>query len=347
MKYIFFTAKDFVKDSYFQKWVLDSDEHTDAFWQTLLMEYPYKRPDIEEAIEIITALGFKDNFEANHAFVEVWDNILAEQNGCETSVTHHNTKLTRFLWLKQTHKLAAVFIGLLVLSCSLFLLIRNQYTTKVSYATNYGETNTIVLPDSSEVTLNANSSIYYTSIWGEEQPREVWLKGEAYFKILKKSDNGNAKFKVHTKELTVEVLGTTFNVSSRRDNTKVALNTGKVSIDVRERVLKQKVFMEPGEFVEYSERKHTITKRKVDPAFYSSWKDNKLMFDRTPLRDIAMVLKDNYGMNLVFEDASLANKKFTGMVPANEVGLLISTLKKLYDLDIANQNNEIILSSSS
>ena len=346
MNYTAYTAKDFAKDTFFQKWVLDPDGETTAFWQSWLAEYPGKGATIAEAKEIIEALGFQADLESNRAFIEIWDSI----NAAKEQETEAKAKQSRApgvsLWLRQHQQMAAVFIGLAVLCCSLFFLLRTQETPMVSYATNYGETRTMILPDSSVVTLNANSSVSYAAGWDEDKPREVWLKGEAFFKVLKKGTGGDAKFKVHTGGLTVEVLGTQFNVNNRRRNTKVVLSSGKVRLQLHKSLEGQSVLMQPGDYVEYAEEKTSIRKKRVDTAFYTSWVDNKLLFDKTSLKDIAVLVKDNYGIQLIFQDEELADKRFTGMVPADDVELLLETLTKLYNLEMQREDGRILLARS-
>ena len=99
------------------------------------------------------------------------------------------------------------------------------------YHTVYGETNTFTLPDGSSVVLNANSTLTLYSDWNSEPSREIWLDGEAFFSVVHKTDN--QLFKVKTKEgVTVEVLGTTFNVYNRTNETKVVLNSGQIRLNV-------------------------------------------------------------------------------------------------------------------
>lgn len=346
MKYLSYTAKDLAKDTLFQKWVLDTDDETAAYWQAWLIKYPYKRVDIEEAKEIIVALEFKTDLESNEAFIEIWDNISAAKEEKKGVGIKYAGAADLSLWLKQHQQLAAVFIGLTVLCCSLFFLLKTQENQTISYATQYRQTSAIVLPDSSIVTLNANSSVSYAAGWDDEKPREVWLKGEAFFKVLKKGTGGNAKFKVHTKGLTVEVLGTQFNVNSRRKNTKVVLSSGRVRLNLSKSLQERNIVMQPGDYVEYSEEDASIEKRRVNAEFYSSWVKNKLMFDKTTLKDIAVLVKDNYGMQIVFQDVALANKRFTGMVPADDVELLLETLTKLYNLEMVRENGQVELLQS-
>ena len=82
----------------------------------------------------------------------------------------------------------------------------------LSFQTTYGETKRILLPDSSTVLLNANSSISWSTQWKQVGKREVNLKGEAFFDVRKM--NG-MQFVVQSGGMKVKVLGTVFNVRNR------------------------------------------------------------------------------------------------------------------------------------
>ncbi len=97
-----------------------------------------------------------------------------------------------------------------------------------TYRTGAGETKNLLLADHSRVTLNANTSLKVSRNWFSGDRREVWLTGEAFFNIQKTPDR--QRFTVHTATLTVEVLGTKFNVTDRRRKTRVVLQEGKVKV---------------------------------------------------------------------------------------------------------------------
>ena len=89
--------------------------------------------------------------------------------------------------------------------------------------------------------------------WGRESEREVWLDGEAFFSVIHKINN--QPFKVKTSEdVAIEVLGTTFNVY-HRNQTKIVLNSGRIQLSLPTVQADEKIFMNPGELVEYDEEK--------------------------------------------------------------------------------------------
>ena len=127
---------------------------------------------------------------------------------------------------------------------------RPQYASE---RTGYGEMKTIVLPDSSVVILNSNSSLRIPEQWSDAEGRQVWLEGEAYFQVQKQPATVR-KFVVHTRQVDVEVLGTKFNVNTRRQQAVVSLEEGKVRLLVYKgdsAVLEKRapVVMRPGQVV--------------------------------------------------------------------------------------------------
>lgn len=116
-------------------------------------------------------------------------------------------------------KIAAVFaVGFGIY----FLFFNDPYTT---ISTQIAENKTFTLPDNSEVTLNAMSTIKFKQK-GWENNRNLQLDGEAFFKVAK-----GQTFAVETGQATVSVLGTAFNVKSRPDIFEVNCYEGKVKVE--------------------------------------------------------------------------------------------------------------------
>jgi len=347
MKYINYTAKDFVSDTFFQKWVLVPDAEANAFWENWLQEYPFKKLDVIEAREIIETLNFTSDVETNNDFIEVWNKIHINIEEEAASYTNKPQILPNERF-KHFQKLAAVFVGFLIISLGVLLLKPDKSHT-TTYTTAFGQVKTITLPDSSQVTLNANSALTFASDWNnEDEPRQVWLKGEAFFRVLKKRQvkTDYAKFKVYTKNLNVEVLGTKFNVNNRRNNTHVVLQSGKVKVGFYKPSTQPNIFMQPGEYVGYNADNNGIVRKVVDSKLYTSWINNQLAFHKTTLKDIALLLEDNYGYQIIFKDESLAQNKFTGTIPGNDLSLLFTALSKLYNLQITQNQKQIVIASN-
>ena len=175
--------------------------------------------------------------------------------------------------------------------------------------TGYGEVKNILLPDSSVVVLNANSSMRIPQQWTDQESRQVWLEGEAYFQVRKKP-SAIQKFVVHTSQVDVEVLGTKFNVNTRRQHSIVSLEEGKVQLSVHgnvESVLEKKIPMvlRPGQVVVVDEAWKAIINEDKDVTVRSGWTRNAFHFDNTTLAEIARLIEDTYGYTMEAEDPGM------------------------------------------
>ena len=237
----------------------------------------------------------------------------------------------------------AASVSLLLLGVSLWYAWLAQSTS--TYVTRYGETQTILLPDSSTVLLNANSRLTLSTDWTDT--REVWLEGEAFFRVrkIKRSISSASatpvKFIVRTDRLNVEVLGTEFNVRQRPETTAVLLKSGRVRLNLRNQP--DTLNMLPGELVTLRSQSRRLDKETVNPEAYTSWTERRLDFDGTTLREIARIIEETYGHKVVIRDESLANKRFQGSVPADDLDILLEGLSETFDIRITRQNQQILM----
>jgi ferric-dicitrate binding protein FerR (iron transport regulator) len=238
------------------------------------------------------------------------------------------------------HKAAAVLGGLIFLATVYFLLFQFQNTT--TYITAYGETKTIELPDNSQVVMNGNSILKFSSKWENKENREVWLEGEAYFSVV--HTKSNQKFIVKTSEnFNIEVLGTEFNIFKRERGTRVVLNSGKVKINIENEMEVRNISLEPGEMIEFLDKDAAFSKKIVNPEMYTSWRNKKLTFDHTSIQEIKSILEETYGLTVQVSDQSLLDKNVSGSAPSNSLDILLDGLSESVGLKITRINNLIII----
>lgn len=244
-------------------------------------------------------------------------------------------KSYRFRWL-----IAASLAFLLLAVGGLYRAIW-QYKT---YATDYGQTLSFTLPDGSQVTLNANSSLRIPRFGFDEDSRTVLLEGEAEF--LVKHTRDHKRFIVKTpKALDVIVLGTRFTVLARERATRVALNSGKVQLSYTNRDKTEKKLMKPGELATLDEKGHIGIQpipADEDPA---AWKDHRFVFASTPLSEIALRLNEVFGVEVVIPDPQIARMTVSGSFTAHSAEELIQTLSEASTLTYQKEKRKIILQS--
>jgi ferric-dicitrate binding protein FerR (iron transport regulator) len=168
-------------------------------------------------------------------------------------------------------------------------------------------TSKIFLPDGSSVSLNANSKIIYPSIFSEE--RKVNLSGEAYFSIQK----SEKPFILNLGKMKVKVYGTEFLVNAYdTSNIETILIEGSVGIlnDKNVEVYRLK----PNQKIVFNPEHNRYFVTKVNPDFYTAWKDGKFLFKKTSLKKIFKQLETWHDINVICSNDSIRKRTFTGII---------------------------------
>ncbi|MDF9796629.1 transmembrane sensor [Catalinimonas alkaloidigena] len=334
MDYYHYDVDDFAADPLFIRWVKQADEDTNLFWENWLAKYPEKADTIAQAKSIVAFLSFHAASPTEEEQKEVKKKVMQKVKSSK-----HEDMNKGYLGIYLS--VAATMTFLLLAG---YLMWRFAfYTPYQEYITDFGEQYEVLLPDRTVVQLNANSSLRISNEWTENQLREVWLEGEAFFDVVKMPDAADGRFIVHTEQLDVEVLGTTFNVQARHGETQVVLNTGKVKLNQLSQADNvEAMFLEPGEMATLGKQKKLV-KRQVNPKVYSSWKENRLIFENEDIRNIAQRLQDIYGYEVKVTNEEWLDLKFTGSCPTDDISILLLALTESFDFEAKLNNQQIII----
>lgn len=210
----------------------------------------------------------------------------------------------------------------LVLSLGIWLFYELR-APLITIQTAYAEQQTLTLPDSSVVELNANSSLSYRDNWRNKKNRVVRLTGEAFFHVTRNEETGQ-KFCVLTDDLTVEVLGTSFNINTHHEETKVFLEEGKVKLNFE--TFQEEILMEPGELVTYSQKTKKPQKQTPKTEEPSSWRDGFVYLDAPPA-EILQKVKEIYGLDYEVRNTEHANTSFTIPIPIDSYETMFAALE--------------------
>lgn len=240
---------------------------------------------------------------------------------------------------------AAIFIlAFCIGGGSLFLLSnRNNQIAFNEIIVPLGETSELILSDQTHVWLNSGAHLSYPSQFNSDL-REVKLSGEAYFEVKR---NEKSPFHVITENLTVNVLGTSFNVEAYTDSkfVNVTLVEGKVSLENNEGKLL--TVLNPDQNAKFNVRKNSLEIEPVNTCFYTSWREGSMSFKDEKLVDIAAKLERWFNVEIVFEEESVKNYRFSGSVLKNKpIDQVLEILKFTahidYSVEMNNQSPNII-----
>jgi len=316
----------------FVRWVKGSVQD-DAHWQEWMEESPRHKVAVEQARSLVLGVSFEKKVVTEQQINDSWYK-LSER--IQLPIVPKRNASNNY-W---QYAAAVVLLVCASIAASYFLFTT---PTTTHYQTSFGETLKIVLEDGTRVTLNGNSMLQVAEDWLEQQQREVHLQGEAYFTVSS-MDQGAHKvpFMVRTPDLKVKVLGTEFNVNSRRGNTQVVLNEGKVALDIPET---EEATMSPGDLVLYSSQNKKVTRRQVNPEIYTSWRKQLLVLDDTPVSHIIRQLEDTYGVQFVLSDDSIRKRRIssTGSISSADLETVLMAMSTLLQVRIERENNSIYI----
>ena len=229
--------------------------------------------------------------------------------------------------------------------------------------TRRGERATVMLPDSSRVTLGAASTLRYplafsrASRTGETRyQRDLYLEGEAFFEVTADSLH---PFVVHTRGAETRVLGTKFVVRANPNDSvvNVAVSEGKVA-------LKAVSSSRPngGKGAESANRVALLTRGEVgrvvrgdeaavivgaDADRYLAWTDGELVFRDTPLREVVAELARWYDVDVRLAagtESILGSRRFTATFKNQRVDEVLTFLALSADVRLRRSGQSVVVS---
>lgn len=164
------------------------------------------------------------------------------------------------------------------------------------------------MEDGTRVWLNSFSELEYPVVFSETE-RRVRLKGEAYFEVEK---DAGRPFIVELEDMSIRVLGTSFNVNAYRDHGEVRTTLLEGKVELLDVVGKSLTLLHPDEQAEYHNGQVTV--KQVDAAKSALWRIGKFYFVDMALEDIMLQLARWYDIEVFFTSENLKRYTFTGVI---------------------------------
>ncbi len=316
----FTTPEDLLADDRFVDWALSDGTAHKSLWENWLLAHPEKATIVEEARFLALQLSRPNKSLPTSS---EWEQLQSRLHTVEPKKARYAVN-----WWRAA---AAV----LVLFAAAYWLWPQQQ----AFQTAYGEIQTITLPDRTEVVLQANSRLWWEGEWAEAGIREVHLDGEAYFSVRAAEDVADQAFRVNASPLTVEVLGTEFNLVNRSKRAGIVLVEGQVAVSD---VSGGQALLKPNEHYSWNTAEQKAATSLVDPQLFTAWKKRIWRFEATPLSEVAQLVEDNFGKTIVFANPQLAKRTLSGSVPASSLNILVQGLSTTLGIEVQQGDTEII-----
>jgi transmembrane sensor len=304
------------------------------FDDTYILSYIERNLPVDDLRECDTLMNssprFREKVERLNAIRDLSDN-LREQKKINTEKA----------WTRLSGKIAfasfgtkAWNIGRTAAAVLLPLFLLHQFVIQPMLKTTPSEMITLssapgivtkaVLPDGSEVWLNAQSELTYPiQFTGKE--RTVRLSGEAYFKVV--ADQKNRFNVMMPGDISVSAFGTEFNVNAYREEPgyHVTLVRGNIEVETGRSMKKELL---AGHKVVLTPRTGEMVIVQADTYVETAWKDGKMVFRREKLETITQRLSRKFGVIIQFEDDILKDYEYTATFTDETLEDILDLLKR-------------------
>lgn len=334
-------------------WFNESEENPKEF---------AKHEMLWNAMEII---GRKHEFNSERAFQKFTDGIEGTATKKSISIFSRISRIAAMV----------VFASGLAFLAGYYLKPAKNQTITCKIVTPKGSKAYIELADGSKVWLNAESKLSYPETFSDNS-RDVYLEGEGYFEVAK---DKSKPFIVHTSKIKIRALGTAFNVKSysSEDIIQTTLVEGSVVVEkgdagessdnlrndavVYLKPNQQATFYKTTSVIDVNSKTSVIKAEtqpvmkktdvlvkkdsllldeKVNTDLFTSWKENKLVFDNEPFESLSIKLERQFNMKCKFMDEELKSFRFTGKFNEISVEQLFAALQFASPFHyIINENN--------
>ena len=205
------------------------------------------------------------------------------------------TKVIQMNWFRY----AAAAVLVLALTSASFMRFYTETITAPA-----GQHASALLPDGSQVELNAASEISFHPYWWSLD-RKVEFEGEGYFEVEKGSN-----FAVVSTNGTTEVLGTSFNINARTDSYQVLCVTGQVRVSNAQ----SNVVLNPKQQA-VSDGKG-LAKLDIETMDeHLAWVKNKFVFNGVSVTEVVAELELQYDVKITIQNNAIAEMKYSGNFP--------------------------------
>jgi transmembrane sensor len=230
-----------------------------------------------------------------------------------------------------------------------------------------GAISEIILPDSSQVMLNAGSTIRFRSDYNSNN-RDIQLQGEGYFKVAK---NENLPLIVNTGNLKIKAVGTEFNVKAYPDEgiieTTLVSGIVEISKEGQDNVQfdlkpnQKAIYLNKSDLITIDAIKEleplavelTKTKDKdmlvspiVDVDQVVAWTQSRLIIKGENLSDLCAKLQRKYDVNIVFSNDDIKKYRFSGTLENETLEQVLQAIKLNSPIDyIINGRNVLLLTN--
>jgi transmembrane sensor len=327
-----------ISDDRFIRYVKYQKHEDVIYWEKWLRDHPYKRENVEEAKKLVNSIDTVE-YLTQHRSTELSWAAISEKYEIIKSKEKSDLRARKTKYFLMLTLVLLIIMGI----CFGIYIIDNQ-KDEIKYETFEGQIASILLPDSTLITLSEKTKVSISHDNYFNKYRKVKIEGEAFFDVKAKNILGRKQdFIVSTNTFNIKVLGTSFNVKEDNGYSEVYLQSG--SILLNEKMKNLSLQLEPNDFVLFNHKNKKFTKTKTESTFITAWKTKELKLEKTSLLEILNYMAKRKKKNLVLQSKNINSKFFSGTLPFDDSIITQKTLEEAFDINIIEAEDKIIVKS--
>ena len=322
----------------FERWLCSSPEHVRAYleqsaiWETLHSQPHADSPELQALIE-----------RARQALLP---NVVSISSMKTPTVAVADEPQRQLRSRRRMGLAAAATLLLAVAGVSFYL-----QAPRNSYSTATGEQRSILLPDGSTIDLNARSRV---RVRFDRAGRHIDLvEGQALFRVAK---DATRPFIVAVNGTQVRAVGTQFDINQRRHQLVVTVVEGTVAVSgaaAPNRVgvpPAPQILLDAGEQLTLTPAAPAVKAVKAQPSpqpvdveSATAWTHRRLVFDTTPLEDVAAEFNRNSERPIVVEGRGLDDFHVSGAFSSTDVQSFLRFMRAQTGVDVIEEADRIVI----
>lgn len=246
--------------------------------------------------------------------------------------------------LRNTLRYAAAIAAVLVMAAGFTYYLSQERTEELLMASAAnGQVREMLLPDGTKVWLNQSSSLKYPRAFTGNE-RNVYLEGEAYFEVAR---NHEKPFTVKSQAMSVRVLGTSFNIKCRPDNSFAETTLIAGEVEVKDKLDKGLITLSPGQKAVLNRVTGRMQVKQVDAKMEIVWHNDMIPFDKSSIFQIAAVLERFYGVKIILSPDVDSTKTYSGVLKKKDsIESVLNSLRNSIPFNYKKvDDNNIFISS--
>lgn len=195
---------------------------------------------------------------------------------------------------------------------------------------------TDTLADGTIITLNRHAAMRYTQDHLARRREAMLEEGEVFFNVKRDPDR---PFVVRSGKVSVTVLGTSFHVKRRGDETFVTVETGRVRVVGAG----HHVELTAGQTVSVNTLESRFETGEVSDQLNRYYVANKFVLDNTPLWRIVDVLREAYGADIRIENPQIRDLPMTTIFEHGELDGILRVIGETLRIRVTRNGDAFIL----